>query len=394
MLKKLARLLLLALYNLLVVWAVLYFGFWIGHRNELLLRDDKAGLEQRLEPPRHMDTATMRLLGAMHQEKASSFINFEQAKPADCIRVCALGDSHTQGDEVGEHHDYPSYLQRMFREHGFERVQVLNFGNGWFGFSQIYVMWKNVARKFGCDYVTLLPMDFWQARDTTFNHSEGLYPGYLHARLIVENDQLRLIAPLGETGEQRQQEYLRPIPHWQYLRYDLHPPNIFDAPLPGERTIFNPFYHDRRPGPTEVTDIHARVIRAIADDGPQLIVLFRGRQQELYPGLIPAPSADIGTALLDESSDFPYLAPARHPSAWGQELAGNGVFRTVDRGQQDPVPDGGDRGHREPLGRRGETAARARAGLAGICRRTLGLLRQQNQPGPGRARHSYVGLQK
>jgi hypothetical protein len=183
------RSLLFAAYCLLVVAAIFYFGFWLSHRHALLTKESEATVAHRLEPPRHVDRATMRLLGSLHQSKDSSFVNFDEAKPAGYLRVCALGDSNTEGAELEKRHDYPSYLQRMFQQRGFERVQVLNFGNGWHGFSQIYVMWKYVAKRFGCDYVTLLPMSFWEARDITFNHTDGRMPGYLHARLVVENDQ-------------------------------------------------------------------------------------------------------------------------------------------------------------------------------------------------------------
>jgi len=327
--RKLLRGALLIIYWIAAVSVILYFGFWTGYRGDMLAKESVPSLKQRLEPPRHIDTDTMRLLGSAQPGKQSNYIHFEQAKPAGTMRVCALGDSNTYGDEVGERHDYPSYLQRMFKRHGFDRVQVLNFGNSWFGFSQIYVMWKAVASRFDCDFVLLLPMKFWAERDTTFNHTRGRLPGYLHARLVLENDQLRLLTPLGITGNERRSEYLRAIPHWQYLRYDRNPPSIVDALIPGGRSIKNPFYYDKRPALDEVVDIYQKIIQSIAEGGPQVIVLFRGRHIILYPKVIPAQSQGIGTALIVYPVSFPYMAPAKHPSSWGQEYVATTFFRLL-----------------------------------------------------------------
>lgn len=319
-------------YVLLIVYAMLYFGFWTTYKQALFHKQSPESARERLNPPRHIDAATMRLLGSVDQSKTSSFVNFEQAKAAGNIRVCALGDSNTQGDEVGVRHDYPAYLQRLFERRGFNRVEVLNFGNGWFGFSQIYVMWKNVARKFDCDFVLLFPMVYWMARDDTFNHTQGRYPAYLHARLVLEKDRLQLIAPIGTTAEERFQEYVRPIPHRQYRRYDRHPPNILNSPLPDSNNVPNPFYYDPRQPVEEFEDIYARIIRDIADDGVQLIVMFRGGHQDLYPGIIPARTVDIGVGLLREKWRFPYKAPKGHPSAWEHEVTAMAFFELLTGG--------------------------------------------------------------
>lgn len=327
--QKLQRGALLIIYWIAAVSVILYFGFWTGYRGDMLAKESVRTLKQRLEPRRHIDADTMRLLGSTQSGKQSHYINFEQAKPAGTIRVCALGDSNTYGDEVGNRHDYPSYLQRIFKQHGFDQVQVLNFGNSWYGFSQIYVMWKAIASRFDCDFVLLLPMKFWADRDTTFNHTRGRLPGYIHARLVLENDQLRLLTPLGITGSERRSEYLRAIPYWRYLRYDRHPPSIVDALLPSGRSIENPFYYDKRPALDEVIDIYQKIIQSIAEDGPQVIVLFRGSNSMLYPRLIPAQPQGIGTALTAYPDSFPYRAPAMHPSSWGQEYTATTFFRLL-----------------------------------------------------------------
>jgi hypothetical protein len=190
-------------------------------------------------------------------------------------------------------------------------------------------MWKNVASKFDCDFVLLLPMHFWSTRDTTFNHTDGRSASYIHARLVLESKELRLIAPIGETPETRRDEYLRPIPHWNYLRYDRHPPNIFDAMLPSGLQLPNPFYYDSRPELDEVIEIYSQIIRSIAEDGPQVIVMFRDPTRDWYPRLIAERSQGIGVVILDSIFRFPYFAPVGHPSAWGQELLATAFFRIL-----------------------------------------------------------------
>jgi hypothetical protein len=329
MLQKLVRGSLIAVYWLVAVSLILYFGFWTSYRDALLGKEPPEIVRKRLNPTRHIDATTMQLLGsAGGGEKLSSFVHFQLAKRLDAVRICALGDSVTFGSEVAADHDYPSYLQRIFNQQGFDNVQVLNFGKPNYGFAQIYVMWKNVASRFGCDFVLLMPSHIWSIRDTTFNHT-GASPGYLHARLVLESEEIRLIAPIGENAEQRLSEYVRPIPHWRYLRYDRHPPNVLEAMVPSGRTIPNPFYYDPRPGLEEATEIYTQIIRTIANDGPQVIVLGADSLSGWYSRLVSEQSQGIGLVTLSPILRFPYLAPAGHPSAWGQELSATAFFRIL-----------------------------------------------------------------
>jgi hypothetical protein len=336
MLKSFINALMMTAYLVIVVGLILYFGFWRGYEKQLLMRASPDEMQHRLTPPRHIDVATMRLLGSARPGKLSHYIHHEETKPPGTIRICALGDSNTQGDEVGEQHDYPSYLQRQFRDRGIENVQVVNFGNGWYGFSQIYVMWDQVARKFDCDFVLLLPMDLWWQRDTTFNHSDDHYPDYLHARLILENDQLRLLAPIGDTAGERLHGYVRPIPYFYYLRYDRHPVSIVDAMLPDGKQIINPFYFDPHSPQEEMHELYRRLIQKVASDGTQVLVLFQGDNRKLYPQLIPLQPEGIGAAWVEKPSTFPYLTPAYHQSSWGNEIVAHAFFQMLTG--QEPFP--------------------------------------------------------
>lgn len=328
MLRRLRDLVLLTVPPLALVWLILYLGFWSGHRAELMARETPEQIERRLHPPRHVDRRTMHLLGALTPGKDSHFVHFERRKAPGAVRVCALGDSHTNGDEVGKRQDYPSQLQGLFERRGFRHLQVLNFGNAWYGFAQQYLLWQRVARHFGCDFVLLLPQSFWVERDLRFNHTDGRYPGYLHARFIVENGALRLVAPIGGDGLERRAEALRAIPHWRYLRYDRFPTSIADAILPEGLRLRSPFYHDPRPAEAEARELYRRIIAAIAADGPQVVVLFSGAGAALSPDILPGRN-DIGAAFLDAPDGFPYLAPAQHPSTLGQRLIAESFFRLL-----------------------------------------------------------------
>ncbi|HXV28414.1 MAG TPA: hypothetical protein VD913_05555, partial [bacterium] len=46
----------------------------------------------------------------------SSYINFPEEKKPGVIRIGTFGDSYTQGIEAAEGHDYPSFLQKHFKD--------------------------------------------------------------------------------------------------------------------------------------------------------------------------------------------------------------------------------------------------------------------------------------
>src|SRR6185503_13668523 len=137
-----------------------------------------------LRSPRYVDFTTMRFVGSLRGDRRSSFPSFALDKPAGNVRVCAFGDSFTYGDEVADGHDFPALLQDVFDEQGRKNVEVLNFGNSWYGFHQAYVLWDRVGRRFGCDFVLLGPDCFQSERDTTFNHSNLAFPYYMHSRYV------------------------------------------------------------------------------------------------------------------------------------------------------------------------------------------------------------------
>jgi hypothetical protein len=72
-----------------------------------------------------------------------------------------------------------------------------------------------------------------------------------------------------------------------------------------------------------------QIIRTIAEDGAQVIVLFRDSTREWYSRLIPDRPHGIGVVVLDAINRFPYLAPGGHPSNSGQEVLATTFFRIL-----------------------------------------------------------------
>ncbi|MEY4949578.1 MAG: hypothetical protein RL698_1789, partial [Pseudomonadota bacterium] len=252
-------------------------------------------------------------------DKASAFTRFPEPKPSGTRRVCAFGDSFTYGQETAVDHDYPSFLQRQFDREARARVEVLNFGSPWHGFGQSFFLWDRLAKRFGCDHVLIGPGSFFPGRDTTFNHSEMRAPGYLHARWVLEGDDVRLARVEGGwEGESRLDGYLSFVPYWRYLRYDRNPPPVILAALPRGRTVSNPFYYSRDPIEREATAIYRALWRKMAKSGLPTLLLHENR------GLVRAANdlQELRLRAYPEEivAGFPYRAPEGHRSAWGNEL--------------------------------------------------------------------------
>ncbi len=220
--KKIRRSLFYFMYLISVVLVAIYFVFWRPFVTEL--RDRRKPDSNEMATAKHVGSAVVKRLGHVRTERRSSFVHFSQRKDEGNLRVCAFGDSHTYGDEVGESEDYPSILQGLFSSGSTENVEVLNFGSSAHGFHQAYLMWDLVGRNFDCGYVLLGPSSFQTERDITFNHTGLQSPYYLHSRYVLEKGDVRRVDVLGDTHEERFDHYYRFVPHWRYLRYDSNPP--------------------------------------------------------------------------------------------------------------------------------------------------------------------------
>lgn len=316
MAKKLRFAALYTCYLLMASGALLYLFLWLPFATEL--RDRQPPGQSALDPPRHVTAETQRQLGSLAQKRPNSFVHFEQEQAAGIVRACAIGDSYTYGDEVDPGNDYPALLQALLRERGFNHVEVVNFGNNWHGFHQSFLLWDEVGRNFGCDYLLLGPASFQAKRDTEFNHTQLASPYYLHARYMLDGDDVRLVEVLGESAEERFGEYFRFLPRWRYLRYDRNPPPVALALVPRNRTLPNPFYY--YPGSAE-EESHATyriMLRRMAESGAQIVLLHR------WPAIVAlAEELNLENLVAGHGFDqdrFPYRAARGHNSGWANRL--------------------------------------------------------------------------
>jgi hypothetical protein len=274
-------------------------------------------------PPPGVATQTLRRLGWLRTDKPSSFIHFPVQKPAGTIRIGCIGDSFTYGAEVAGRDDYPSILQDLLRQKGFRNVEVLNFSSGWYGFQQAYILWDEVARSYGLDYILLGPQTFFPNRDTTFDHSSPATRYLLHARYVLDGDGVRLVDLPGDSRRERSDRYNAFLPPWNALRYDRRAPAFLSCLLPRGRELRNPFYY-RRDIAAEASEIYRRLLRRMADSGTQVIV---GHYTEGIVSLAQGlRRPNIYGARLMQQDAFPYKAPNNHNAPAGNRLVAEQFF--------------------------------------------------------------------
>lgn len=325
--RNILRLTLAVLYSLALILVVHYFVFWRPYAAAMRKR---ATSYDRFAASKGIDVELLKKVGSFMNDKSSAFTRFSQEKPKGTMRVCAFGDSMTYGQETSADQDYPSLLQKQFDAAGRGRVEVLNFGSPWHGFGQAFMVWEHFHRRFACDYVLLGPGTFFPLRDTTFNHSATLAPGYLHARYVLDGDDVRLLQVPGDWwGDARLDEYLRFFPRWEYLRYDRNPPPVLLAALASGRTIPNPFYFRGEPLDQEALAIYRVLLRKMAGENARVILLHSD------PRLLDAATRlfQLNLTVVPEEPDlgFPYRAPEGHHSAWGNDLVARQFYAQILR---------------------------------------------------------------
>ena len=259
----------------------------------------------------------MQRLGFFANDKASSFLRFAASKPDGIVRICAFGDSFTHGDEVAEDRDYPTLLQALLDQHAPGQFEVLNFGSASFGFHQTFMMWDALGTKYGCDRVLLGPATFFPERDTSFNHAGLRNPYYLHARYVLDGDDVRLVEVVGQTLEERFEQYLRFVPHLDYLRYDRSPPAFVLAALRSDQTISNPFYYVATDQHSEAFETYRRLLRHMAAAAPSVSVAGGDEIDTLVDGL---GMSNLESFAVMIPATFPYLAARNHFGPLGNQL--------------------------------------------------------------------------
>jgi hypothetical protein len=299
-----------ALFLAACVIATDYLFFW-----RPFVADLRGAERSDLTPPRWVDRATMLRLGSLLVNHTSAFTRAERAKPEGMLRLCAFGDSFTYGDEVADGDDYPALLRQIFAEHGAQNVEVLNFGSPWHGFHQAYVLWDRVGRGFGCDVVLLGPSCFQSERDMTFNHTNLRFPYYLHARYVIDGNDVRLAKVIGTDAAERFDGFFAFVPHLAYLRYERNAPAFLQAIVGRQRILKNPFYYDSRPRREEAAATYAILLGHMADTGVPIVLLHL--QEEIVAIANGLQRANLVGVPVPSDRRFPLRAPAGHFSRFG-----------------------------------------------------------------------------
>lgn len=286
------------------------------------LRDDVPGV----------DTTLQNLVGYVSGGAATSFTVFPPAKPAGRVRIGCFGDSFTYGQEVEPGQDFPSRLQALLHARGRTDVEVLNFGAPWYGFHQSYLVWERLGRTYDLDYVVLGPAGFQPQRDTTFNHTQGRDPSYLHARFVLDGDGVRLVEVVGETVPERVEAYVRFFPPLRYVLYDRQPPAVLRALTPSGRELPNPFYYRRGDARSEALLTYRRLLALMARTEPRSRFLLTHLEPEIaaLADAVGAPNLAGWPARVPPA--FPYLAPQGHLSAFGNDLVATDLVRALAAG--------------------------------------------------------------
>ncbi len=275
--------------------------------------------------------STNTITGRVPNDKKSSPGNFSQVKPGNRIRIGCFGDSYTHGDEVNDRYDYPTLLQDIFRQHGYENVEVINFGVGGAGFHQAFNIWKFIGKTYNLDYLILGPGCFNEDRDSTFsdsmNYDYKTSLMHMHARYVLKGTHVDLIDVDGDTYAQKFKNYVRFLPYKKFLLYDRRPPAFLAIPLyvllPHREFKANPFYYKNN-DKGEMGKIYKILLGEMADASGQVILCH-------YDSAIIAIGQslqrdNLGCFVMPSDTHFPYRAPLDHRSPNGNQFQAQILF--------------------------------------------------------------------
>jgi hypothetical protein len=241
----------------------------------------------------------------------------------------------------------------------------------------------------GRDQILLGPATFFPDRDTSFNHGGLSNPYYLHARYVLGGDGVRLVDVVGDSLEERFEEYVRFVPHLRYVRYDRSPPAFIRALFPAGKTMANPFYYDAREMREEANETYRHLLRRMTASGARVRL---GTGADLHDALSPPddPLLDGFATMLPTS--FPYRASRNHLGPIGNQLlARQFANRVAPRADRDlsvlkvtaaPLPRADvARRSRRPLSRFGDVQLRIDGVPVGHFVRGDRASRRQGSPG-------------
>lgn len=311
-----------------LLWAKAHENFITGLRGY----QDKSASSPEVDFPK-LDSQQLMMLGWAQQPRSysetsrSSYLRFSKVKKPGVIRIGFFGGSAVEGAETSSDFDFPSRIQRYFDTKGLDHVEVINFGVGAYGMHQSYLLWQYLGKHYDLDYVVFFPKKFHPNRDGTFDFDENSYNA-IHARYIIEGEELRLIPVIGANQRDAVEIFHRFFPPWRYLHYDQKIPSMMRCLIPIGRTLRrNPFYY--RPftaAHEEIFATYRKIFDDILQQTTRLIVMVDSKSEADFGDNMVPPGAGfmkIKTQNLDVNL---YLAPKRHLSALGNDVIARQVF--------------------------------------------------------------------
>ena len=279
---------------------------------------------------KNLDKITVKRLCKLTINKKSSFINFKKNKKPNTIRIGCFGESFTYGSEVNKVYDYPNLLQDLFISKGFENIEVINFGNAWHGFHQSFMLWEDVEKKYNLDYVLLGPA-FWPDRDTTFNHTQGQSPYFIHSRYILRGNKVEPVDIPGDNYEETFNNYYSFFPNFNSLRFDRHPPAFLECLIPKNRELVNPFYYSKESMQEEAHATYQILWTKIANKMP---VILGSYDQKIVNISRVIDKSNLFATKLPVINSFPYKTAMGHNSPLGNQVLARQYFDALTNGKE------------------------------------------------------------
>jgi hypothetical protein len=313
------------------VLIVFYVAFLHYRRALRPARDSLSRFTQAAEYP-ELSAETFRALGWYQRDRRN---DWSPAKRPGVVRLGAIGDSFTFGDEVARGRDFPTQLERLLRARGFGNVEVGNFGVSGYGFAQAFELWQEHAQKYDLDAVLLGPACFQTERDSTF-HPGGDTSPLIHGRFVLADDDVRFAAPAGKDALDVFNRYTAFIQPWRYLRYDRDTPMFLRGlVLPG-RSVANPLYYDSRDAATETREIYRRLLRHL-DRAAKAVVMLHFDPRIVELGKAAGTKTFAEEFLADGWRTFPHWRVA-HASANGNLLVAKSFADVLSGAPQIELP--------------------------------------------------------
>ena len=217
----------------LITLVVFWFGFAIYIYFSIPSKVYYGNLKEDQFPLSHFKKELLFKVGwvANPEMRANYFLDFSTAKEKNVIRIGTFGGSWTYGSAVEKGQSYPAQLMDLFNQFlKKNKVEVLNFGAGGYGFPQSFLLWEEYGKKYNLDYVLLGQSSFFSSkRNTSFINSwrllnaRSLRPP--KGRYILKKNRkhsvyLQFVNIRGEDLLKRYRNYYSAFPLWEVIRYD------------------------------------------------------------------------------------------------------------------------------------------------------------------------------